>query len=160
MLGRYAYFNTSIYQDISVKGEYAPITNPGSIIYALPSTYFKNLVNLSNTAYPDVLSYNYTDIEFKYEPNKLSIDESTLNLFYMLPTVLYTPKGTSSSINSTNANMPTVYEKEDIILDINNIPHKDLLYELSDESIEYLIVPQSSDWNSLLTFLEHSGKAG
>jgi len=153
MQGRYSYYRGSIYKDISVKGEYSPITNPASLINALSGSLFKN-----SDYFPDPLTYNYTDIEFRYEPNKLTIDEITLTLFYMIPYTLYVASKSSvnTSLQNLESSMVTVFDKEDIILDINNIPHKDILFALDDDSIEYIITPDPSDWTLLLTYLENA----
>lgn len=152
MAGRYGYYKPSTYKDISVKGEYAPITNPFSLITALSGSFFKNV-----DKYPDPLSFNYTDIEFRYEPNKLTIDEITLTLFYMVPYTLYvaaTSRINLSSLTTAGGNSQVLFDKEDIILDINNVPHKDTLFALDDDSTEYLIIPTASDWALFLTYLE------
>jgi hypothetical protein len=158
MIGRYAYFKNSDYRDVSVKGEFAPLTNPSSLINILSGSLFKNI-----DFYPDPLTFNYTDVEFRYEPDKLTIDEITLNLFYMVPYTLYVTSqknvSTSALSSSTSITSTPVFDKEDILLDLNNIPHKDILYDLSDDSVEYIIAPQVTDWNLLLSYMEKSRRS-
>jgi len=152
MIGRYAYFKNSSYKDVSVKGEYSPITNRYSLISSLVNTLFKN-----SDYYPDTLSFNYTDIEYRQEPNKISIDEITLDLFYMIPYTLYIASDNNVTSLMQSSVKPTInIDKEDILLDLNNVPHRDNLYALNDDSMEYILAPQSSDWQLLLAYMENS----
>ena len=156
-LGRYVYFRESTYQDISVKGEYSPITNPISLLSALPSTLFKNSIDGN---YPDPLSINYTDVEFTVEPNKITLDEITLTLLYMVPYTIYVAKNKTlgTSLQGVNSSAPVTFDKEDILLDVNNIAHRDILFELTDDSIEYIIAPQPSDWQLLLVYMQKKAR--
>jgi hypothetical protein len=152
MIGRYKYFRSSSYQDVSLKGEFSLLTNPSSLINTLPATYFKN-----NDYYPDALTYNYTDIVFTLEPDKLSIDDTILNLLYLIPYTTYVARSNSVA-SAVGGNGDTskvkVMDGEDILLDINNIPHIDGLFALEDDGLEYLVLPVSSDWGGMISYME------